>query len=102
LNTTLTPIVSVDLPAGNFFVTARVNLVQSSDNEVDCQLNGGGHDETVTRVLTTGDNRTNVPLLMDATSNTPFTVTLSCSKSNSTFATAEFPRMIATQVGTLH
>lgn len=82
--------VSVDLPAGNFFVTARINLVQDSDNEVDCQLNGGGQDETVTHMTT--DGRTDVPLLMDASSNTPFTVTLSCSKSNPGSAIVEFPR----------
>jgi hypothetical protein len=100
LGTTTTPVVSVDLPAGNFFVTARVNLVQDSDNEVDCQLNGGGQDETVTHVST--DGRTNVPLEMDASSATPFTVTLSCSKANPGSAIAEFPRMIAIKVGTLH
>jgi len=104
LNITQTSIVSVDLPAGNFFVTARVNLVQDgqpSSNGVDCQLNGGGHDESLTVV--DADDRTNVSLEMDASSSTPFTVTLSCSESvGSNDAIAEFPRMIATQVGTLH
>lgn len=36
--TTQTPVQSVDLPAGKFFVTARVVVTQDSNNEVDCRL----------------------------------------------------------------
>ena len=102
--TAQTPVVSISLPAGNFFVTGRINLVADTANEaeVDCRLNGGsGSDETDT-VIT--DGRTNVPLEMDASSSTTFTVTLSCSKvpPNTGSAIMEFPRLIAIKVGTLH
>jgi hypothetical protein len=97
-------VVSIALPAGNFFVTGRINLVQDTGDEaeVDCQLNGGGSDETDTVMPT--DGRTNVPLEMDASSSTPFTVTMSCSKvpPNTGHAIMEFPRLIAIKVGTLH
>ena len=98
--TTQTPVQSVDLPAGNFFVTARVVVVQDSNNEVDCQLNGGGQDEAQSNVTTAA--RSDIPLEMDASSNTPFTVTLSCQKGESGEVVAEFPRLIAIKVGTLH
>jgi Collagen triple helix repeat (20 copies) len=102
--TAQTPVVSINLPAGNFFVTGRINLVQDTgaEAEVDCQLNGGGNDETDTVMPT--DGRTNVPLEMDASSGTPFTVTMSCSTvpPNTGHAIMEFPRLIAIKVGTLN
>ena len=98
--TTQTPVQSVDLPAGTFFVTARVVVTQDSNNEVDCQLNGGGQDEAQANVTTAA--RTDIPLEMDASSDTPFTVTLSCQKGESGEVVAEFPRVIAIKVGTLH
>jgi hypothetical protein len=99
-----TTLVSVDVPAGSYTVSAKSHLYNAFENSFAiCELRGGASvlDGNILRLIAPANDQV-VPFLSAASLPGGGTIALVCNGNGVTTVESEDTKLVATRVGTLH